>query len=109
MAMGRFVPLAVAAAASAARAEKAGDQDASIIGEFERPGLNFILTTFFIKLDYIAELGSLVNRKRLHIRNHVCGARLTYDNKVFLYCYTSSSFHFCIISHELTNILFKQS
>ena len=50
MAMGRFVPLAVAAAASAARAEKQNEQDASIIGEFERPGVNFILTTFFIKL-----------------------------------------------------------
>ncbi len=41
MAMGRFVPLAVAAAASSARAEKQAEQDASIIGEFERPGLNF--------------------------------------------------------------------
>ena len=50
MAMGRFVPLAVAAAASAARAEKQNEQDASIIGEFERPGINFILTTFFKNL-----------------------------------------------------------
>ena len=83
MAMGRFVPLAVAAAASAAGAEKAADQDASIIGEFERPGVNFMLTTFFIKLDYIAELGSLVNGKRLHIRNHFCGAGLLTTTRCF--------------------------
>ena len=47
MAMGRFVPLAVAAAASAARAEKQNEQDASIIGEFERPGVNFHTNNIF--------------------------------------------------------------